>query len=165
MTRLLLSPEQSDDKSTSTTASPRDYGLRWVFGDVEPEPIQRNFRAPLLEVTDKISDLLTWPEGWNGYDVAAPKPDAVRHARSWITQMYIDVLQAGEEWHTPHVAADEDGDVMFEWWNAGKGLTIYVSEESAAYLIAWGTSMIDEMEDGEATTSDTRRRLWAWLMS
>ncbi len=120
--------------------------------------------SPLVKTIGKIIDLLTWPEGWNGNDVAAPNPNAVGHALSLIKDMYEDALATGEEWHNPHVTADEDGDVMFEWWNGGKGLTIYVSEGSVSYLIAWGTNMIDQMEDGEATTSETRRRLWAWLL-
>ena len=121
--------------------------------------------SPLIETLVGVTDLLTWPEGWNGNDVAAPKPNAVFRALLWIRDMYEDVLAIEEEWHSPHVTADEDGDVMFEWWNGGKGLTIYVSEESASYLIAWGTNMIDQMEDGEATTSETRRRLWTWLLN
>lgn len=165
MTKLLSPPERSAEKSAPTAAASHSYDVRRVSEDVEAESLYKNFHAPLSEVENKVSSLLTWPEGWNGYDVAAPRPDAVRHARSWIAQMYGDVRAMGGEWHNPHVAADEDGDVMFEWWNDGKGLTFYVSEESATYLIAWGTSMVSQMEDGEAATSETRQRLWAWLLS
>jgi hypothetical protein len=120
--------------------------------------------SPLVKTIGSIIDLLTWPEGWNGNDVAAPNPNTVGRALPWIKNMYEDALAVEEEWHVPHVTADEDGDVMFEWWNNGKGLTIYVSEESASYLTAWGTNMIDQMEDGKATDSETRRRLWEWLL-
>lgn len=112
---------------------------------------------------DKIVDLLTWPEGWNGYDVAAPNPNAVRHALSWIGYMYKDALTTGNEWREPHVTADEDGDVMFEWWNGEKGLTVYVSEEGASYIRDWGPNITSEMDDGEASTPESRRMLWAWL--
>jgi hypothetical protein len=122
-------------------------------------------RESLAEAINRILDLLTWSEGWNGYEVDAPNPQAVDRAIPWIVKMYTDALATGEEWHNTHVTADEDGDVMLEWWNNGKGLTIYVSEEDTTYLKASGTSMTNDMEDGEATTSEVRRRLWAWLLS
>lgn len=167
MTKLLPPPERSEEKSTPEPAATYNYDVRRISEDVEPEPIYPNFRAPLWEVLDRVRNLLSWPEGWNGYDVAAPKPDAIRRARSWIAQMYEDALKTGKGWHTPHVAADEDGDVMFEWWNDDNetGLTIYVSEESATYLIAWGTSMVSQMEDGDATSPEIRQRLWTRLLS
>jgi hypothetical protein len=106
----------------------------------------------------------TWLERWNAYDVAAPNPNAVRRAMLWIEQMYEDALALGEEWHSPHVAADEDGDVMFEWWNEDKALTVYVSENDVRYIKGWGLNIETEMEDGEATTPERRRMLWTWLL-
>lgn len=119
-----------------------------------------------LEVTfadiDALKDL---NEGWNGYDVAAPRIEAIHDATEWIEQMYWDVVHFGLAWRQPHVAADETGDVTFEWWNGDKGLTIYVSVDgSVTYLKDWGPDMDDDMEDGPVSTSAERRELWAWLI-
>jgi hypothetical protein len=127
---------------------------------------QRVYVEPLAALSIRIGKLLRWPKEWDGYRVA-PSRDAAEHAFSWIKSLYEELSTRGERWHTPNVTADEDGDVMFEWWNdaTGVGLTIYVSEESATYLIAWGTSMTNDMEDGEATTPENRRELWTRLTS
>lgn len=124
-------------------------------------------RRAFVETVDKLRNLWTWQEGWTGYNVAAPKPEAIRSAMMWATQMYEDALATSGKWHTPHVAANADGDVMFEWWNeeTQKGLAVYVSERNATYILDWGTNMETEMEDGEADTRQTRRRLWAELMN
>jgi len=45
----------------------------------------------------------TWQEGWNGYDVAAPKPAAVLLAGLWIEQMFRDVAGSLSAWREPHV--------------------------------------------------------------
>ncbi len=118
------------------------------------------------ETMAEIIELRKLPPGWTGYDVAAPKFDAIETAVSWIKEMYDDVQAMGGDWHVPHVAANADGDVMFEWWNddTEKGLAVYVSENGAYYILDWGTDMENEMEDGDATTSESRRRLWFELM-
>lgn len=118
------------------------------------------------ETIDAIRELLKLPPGWTGYDVAAPKFGAIGAAVSWIKGMYDDVQAIGGEWHAPHVAANADGDVMLEWWNddTDKGLAVYVSESGAHYILDWGTDMETEMEDGDATISESRRRLWFELM-
>lgn len=170
MTPEVVTASEAARTSEPLGTDPENRRASFIY---HPSRVGRTFSVELEEVPgdslaraiEGILDLLTWPEGWNGYEVDAPNPKAVSRAIPWIVQMYADALATGEEWHNPHVTADEDGDVMFEWWNDGKGLTIYVSEESITYLMAWGTSMIDEMEDGEATTSGSRRRLWAWLLS
>lgn len=158
---------------TTTNTSER---VRGPGGSIEQAPVrvpmssgrrtQRVYMEPLAILSVRIGKLLRWPKEWDGYRVA-PSRDAAKHAFSWIKGLYEELSARGERWHTPNVTADEDGDVMFEWWNGatGVGLTIYVTEEIATYLIAWGTSMTDDMEDGEATTSETRRELWTRLTS
>lgn len=121
-----------------------------------------------IELTDTLADLKSLEKllpGWNGYDVAAPKIEPIQKARKWILEMYEDVRRMRALWHQPHVTADADGDVMFEWWNNERGLAVYVSEDGATYIMDWGTNMETEMEDGEATTPEIRRQLWTWLTS
>ena len=123
-----------------------------------------NFPTPLRQIRNKISQLHEWEEGWNGSDVAAPKKPAVNNAQIWIEAMYSDVLLTHKQWKEPHVAASEDGDVLLEWWNKDRGLSIYISEEDVTYIKDWGPNIVDEMEDGVVASSATRRQLWHWLM-
>jgi hypothetical protein len=118
------------------------------------------------ETINEIHELLKLPPGWTGYDVAAPRFSAIEAAVSWIKELYVDVQAMGAEWHAPHVAANADGDVLFEWWNddTEKGLAVYVSENGANFILDWGTDLETEMEDGDATTPESRRKLWSELM-
>lgn len=125
----------------------------------------RAFPADLEDTFAEIDDLKNLNAGWNGYDVAAPKIEAIHDATEWIEQMYEDVMRSGLAWRKPHVAADENGDVTFEWWNGDKGLTIYVSaDDSVSYLKDWGPDIVEDMEDGPVSTSEKRRELWAWFV-
>ncbi|MEJ7841953.1 MAG: hypothetical protein WKF95_09290 [Rubrobacter sp.] len=119
----------------------------------------------LFETLDALDALGKLLPGWNGYDVAAPKTSSILEAKKWIREMYEDVIRMRATWHKPHAAADADGDIMFEWWNNGRDLTIEISDGGAAFLMAWGTNMETDMEDGEAMTPAIRRKLWTWLTS
>lgn len=119
----------------------------------------------IFETVHKVIELQTWGEGWDGYDAAALNHNALARALRWIRDMHYDALTTGEEWSAPHVALDEDGDIMFEWWNEDKALTIYVSEDEVSYIKGWGLNIETDMEDGEATTPERRRELWDWLMN
>lgn len=139
------------------------YRLKWDFVITQLAEFVDNFRPPYAKTTDDLDALRELPEDWNGYDVEAPNPYAIERARMWIRQMHEDVEAIGRRWHNPHVAPAEEGDVMFEWWNGDKALTVYVSGDDVNYIIGWGPNLETDMEDGEATTSERRRKLWAWL--
>lgn len=165
MSLLAQEPPKPTTSFKPTTAT---YEVRLTsYNDPKlPESIQivRNFNTPLTKIQDEIKTLHTWPEGWNGYDVAAPNPKAIDHAISWIESMYEDTSTTPRGWREPHVTASEDGDVLFEWRRGAKGLSIYVSETEVSYIKDWGADLVDEMEDGPISTSEDRRRLWDWLM-
>jgi len=152
------------ESGATTGASDIRSGLLPVvtvhYPEVAPFPTEAS------HTIDEIYELRKLPPGWTGYDVAAPKFGATEAAVSWVKEMYDDVQEIGGKWHAPHVAANADGDVLFEWWNddTDKGLAVYVSESGANYILDWGTDMEAEMEDGEATTPESRRRLWSELM-
>ena len=122
-------------------------------------------REDLLPTLNEIYNLLTWPDGWNGYNAYAPKYDAVQYASQWIVMFYLDVMALGMDWIRPNVTASGDGEVVFEWRQGIKKLTIYIGNQSAEYVEDWGPDMITEMEDGYANSSSMRRSLWKWLMS
>jgi hypothetical protein len=119
----------------------------------------------ILPILNELVNLLTWPEGWNGYSAHAPKPDAVQYAGYWIYMFYLEIMTLGMEWIRPNVTASGDGEVVFEWRRDVKKLTIYIGNQNAEYVEDWGPDMNTEMEDGYANSSNTRRSLWQWLMS
>jgi hypothetical protein len=148
---------------TSTPTTKVDYVVtRDVKGD-EPEALVRNFPNRFPETEKKIFELMTWPEGWDGYDAPKPNPVSVTHARLWAEELYRD-LSAGL-WIEPHVSADEDGEVSFEWWRGRKKLTVYVTPTAVEYIKVDKTNSSLEMKDGSIETPKDRRILWNWLLS
>jgi hypothetical protein len=117
-----------------------------------------------LAATMAELDTLKWLSPEDDYDVVAPKIDAIARAKTWIRAMYEDSTRMRAPWHEPDVGVDEVGDIMFEWWNREKALTVYISENGAHYIKGWGIDVETDMEDGEASTSEIRRALWTWLL-
>ena len=113
----------------------------------------------------EVYNLLTWSDGWNGYDSCAAGYDTVIYASNWIVQLFLEVVDLGQKWMKPNVTASADGEVVFEWWNGTKKLTIYIGDQSAEYVKVWGTDIDTEMSDGNADLSSIRQSLWRWLIS
>jgi len=60
------------------------------------------------------------------------------------------------------VSANEDGDVVMEWWHGVRKLTIYVGARAAGYIKVWGPRIDKDMEDGQVVEGNVRP-LWLWL--
>jgi hypothetical protein len=120
-------------------------------------------RGPIRKTWTELDALLSWREGWNGYDAGAPKREAIDHASVWIGFLYEDVLTTGERRIAPNVVADADGNVVFEWWKGQKKLTLYFHPETVRYVKVWGPDIFSEMENGDAEGIEACRMLWTWL--
>jgi len=51
---------------------------------------EEDIRTEILPTLIEIHELLTWPDGWNGYSARAPKYSAVQYADHWIELFYKD---------------------------------------------------------------------------
>jgi hypothetical protein len=122
-------------------------------------------REILKETLAKLQNLLTWSTGWNNYDALAPDPDAVVRARNWILRLFLEAAALGRVWMKPNVIADADDEVVFEWWNGPKKLTVYIGDDSAEYIEVWGPDIHSEMSSGDAESINVCRSLWLWLTS
>ena len=57
-----------------------------------------------------------------------------------------------------------DHEIVLEWWNKKKKLTIYVCEDTIDYIKVWGPDMVSEMADGTLHLDDGEVvDLWDWL--
>ena len=149
-------------------AAIRTFG-GFSFGTSEASFSMRNIkefaREELSSTLAEIYDLLTWPEGWNGYDACAPKFEAVQYACHWIELFYLEIIDARLDWLEPNVTASAEGEVVFEWRHGIHRLTVYIGNQSAEYVKDWGADINTEMEDGYANSPSIRRALWKWLMN
>lgn len=128
------------------------------------EDVREIVKVVILDTFRDLHELLSWDEGWNGYDACAPRCEAVIHAMNWVNQFFLEVMDLEEDWTRPNVTASGDGEVVLGWRNGSKRLTIYVGEKSAEYVKAWGIDMEKDMDDGDADLTSTRQSLWEWLV-
>lgn len=125
--------------------------------------IERDDQPALGDIIPRINALCELDAGWNGYDAVSPRSEAIAAARHWIRIMFEDAAATPYAWADPLVTASAEGDVVFEWWNGPRKLTVYVSGDSVEYVKAWGPNITEEMSDGEIRSASDRRALWSWL--
>jgi hypothetical protein len=118
--------------------------------------------APLLDTLGKLYSLLRASGGEDVFSAANPNPASVSRASYWIASLYEDAAEAGS-WVSPHVSADEEGDVALEWWKDDRKLTVYVSPKTVEYIKVERPSVGSDMVDGLIETFEDGRELWRWL--
>lgn len=159
-----LSAVQAPPKPRAKTPTTNvDYVVTRDPNSGEPEGLISNFPDRFSQTAREISDLLTWPEGWDDDDAPRPNPTSIRRARLWAEELYRD-LRAGL-WIKPHVSADEGGEVTFEWWKGRKKLTVYVSPTAVEFIKVEKLDTSVRMEDGLIDPPKKRLVLWNWLTS
>ncbi len=89
---------------------------------------------------------------------------AVTNADSWVEQLFLEVMDLDRDWIKTNVLATAEGDEVFRWRVGTKKLTIYIGDQSAEYLKVWGPDVNDDMDDGSADLTTTRKALWEWLI-
>jgi hypothetical protein len=120
--------------------------------------------AGLADTLARIRALKQRPANWDGYHALAPDRRAIVYARAWIGELYRDASSTGHPWRAPHVTSSAEGEVVFEWWNGSKKVTVYISADEATAVRVWGADITAEMDEGDASTATSRRQLWTWLM-
>jgi hypothetical protein len=113
-------------------------------------------------VTNRIWKLGTRQANWDGHGSLAPNLSSIPRA-AVLVEVLIEVLaHQNLEWTDPHVGLDENGDVVLEWWNGDRKLTIYVLPDSNEYIRSWGPNIEDQMEQGPVGEA-AFVNLWNWL--
>jgi hypothetical protein len=92
-------------------------------------------------------------------------PRTASFAKAWLIQLRRIVRNNQMYWHEPLINAGIDSEVVFEWWRAGKKITVYVLNGSADYIKVWGPNMDTEMQEGLANSDSELTSLWQWLGS
>ena len=86
-------------------------------------------------------------------------------AEKLINILHSVALKHNWWWHTPLFNINSDNEIVLEWWNQEKKLTIYVAEGVIDYIKVWGADMDNEMEDGSIDLEDDLTELWQWIAS
>jgi len=119
--------------------------------------------APEAVASKRLAELLTWPEGWNGYDAKAPTPEAVIAAARLFGSLEAAAREDGVELPEPSITASASGEVVAEWWGGDKKLTLYVLPDRVDYVKVWGPDVRTQMLDGTVTRPRQVLGLVTWL--
>ena len=131
----------------------------------------RPAHEPLIEALDKrLNELSQYGENWDGHGSATPVDGAIENARQFLQEAFRSAIRGSDnrssssEWRRPHITANEDGDIVFEWWNGDRKLTLYFASDanSASFIRSWGPHVINDMQDGSFSPEDFGAH-WDWL--
>ena len=66
---------------------------------------------------------------------------------------------------TDCLITEDENDLIFEWWNDPKKLTIYLNKKffKVDYIQVWGSDMQNEMQEGSIKSISTLYAVFAWL--
>lgn len=162
--RLTLRLSQSLWRQLRVEAARRDVSATLLINQLLEERLGDLSHIELSPTLSRLRALVEREEGWNGYDAPPPDATAIALAETWLADLYRQVKEQGGQWHAPHVTSSPEGEVVFEWWNDPRKLTLYCTATESYYVKVWGPDMVTQMEDGDAAPSETRRDLWRWLM-
>ncbi len=81
-----------------------------------------------------------------------------------LALLHTGAVERGVAWTDPHIACNERGEIVLEWWHGSRSLTVFVrSEDQVDYLKSWGSDIESEMEDGELSRLADFAALSRWL--
>jgi hypothetical protein len=85
-------------------------------------------------------------------------------AQKWIETLSEVITVNHLTWLDPLVNFSPLDEIVLEWWNGSRKLTIYIEDSGVEYIQVWGVSIDNEMADGDASAPSTVEVLWRWLL-
>ncbi len=111
-----------------------------------------------------FDELALLTDNWDGRGSPAPSVEILASAREVLGVLHAVAMARGIRWTCPHVGSNERGEIILEWWQGPRSLTVFVRAECRIdYLKSWGSDINSEMEDGELARMSDFGTLWAWL--
>jgi hypothetical protein len=127
----------------------------------------------LLGLHERFDQVAKLKDNWDGHGSSRPDAFSVWNARQFLEDVYRQTIvatatqtqeQVTPSWQAPHISASEDGEIVFEWWNGSRKLTIYVGAQELTYVKSWGPHVLNDMEDGVIPDNGIPL-LWGWLFA
>lgn len=113
-------------------------------------------RRPLEAVDRKIRSLSS--------EAGTPTDRAINSATQFLRILFGRAVKLGA-WNSPHITLSENNEIVFEWWQGNKKITLYFGDGEPEYIKVWGTDIDDEMDSGPLTDGWNLTSLWLWLYS
>ena len=84
-------------------------------------------------VRQQVGALADLQYNWNSYGALPPTLDAIRHAIRWLNQFFSLCQETHILWCKPNVSASAEGEVVFEWWDKCRTLSVYIDADEATF--------------------------------
>jgi hypothetical protein len=131
-------------------------GLRVSPSNSQPRGVDK----PLVTRLDRLASNLA------DYKILRLEyPQTIEKAEKLIEQLRSGALENKWCWQDPLVNITFEHEIVLEWWNKSKKITVYVSEEAIDYIKVWGADMDDEMAEGSINLNDDLTDLSQWISS
>jgi hypothetical protein len=151
-------PESALDKAVSQLQNIRDNYCQ-QYGEVQSVNFANQYSS-----FPHISSLVCHLE--KDYEnLYANYPKTIETAEKLINNLRSLALKNNWCWSDPLLNISSENEIVLEWWNQEKKLTIYVFEELIDYLKVWGADMDNEMEEGAIDLEDDLTEVWQWIAS
>jgi hypothetical protein len=124
--------------------------------------IRHYYDNNLITINDS-SDLININDLLTEEDKALISHRILEKANQLINKIYSIAKNRGFWWDEPLVNVTEDQEIVLEWWNNTKKITIYISDKTIDYIKVWGADMDNEMEDDSIDLHDDFTPLWSWI--
>lgn len=63
----------------------------------------------------------------------------------------------------PLISYSAHNEIIFEWWNKDRRLTLYIDDTEITFVESWGSNIVDDMTDGVIATAEDLNDAWRWL--
>jgi hypothetical protein len=118
------------------------------------------------ELLDSFTYLITSKRISKKAREVSKKVSKIKHNLVNVPRLINQLRKLGSEsnfWKEPLINTTCDEEIVLEWWNKNRKLTIYISENRIEYIKVWGPDIDNEMQDGLISSDNTLRELWEWI--
>lgn len=147
----------SIDVGTSDAAEALRNGWLRPMANIRRHVSTNELIATVRKIGQRVED-------WDNNRSAAANHESVSRAISIADRMVEQAEDCGCSWRDPFVSLDESGNIVFEWWNENKKVTLYVLPEASEFIKSWGTDIETEMMADELHGQEFQD-IWRWLNS
>jgi uncharacterized membrane protein len=119
------------------------------------EQVVSNSYLHILFLYSSVIKLNNWTR--NEYEIS-PNKETQKYAFNFINEYLINLKTT--DLSCLNITASPQGEIIFEWLEKEKRLSIFILSEKIEYLFSWGISIYNEMIDGLIHNYDDFIKIW-----
>jgi len=132
---------------------------------IKPFIINNSF-CEFQKCLDILNSFKNYKKNWDGNDSLPPNLKAIENCKELFKSIFNLTPQLNMEWVSPNITADSNGNIVLEWWEKNKKITLYAGPKyQTIEYIKSSNEKIHDMEDGklENFTNGSYIPLFIWL--